>query len=81
MNAPQPVLSPVVHAAGIAGAIAIIASTVAFAGRASEDAVHSAQAALSPAVRYITLQPVEVVYRRSSGDPVADVACATAARS
>lgn len=75
--APQPLVSPVAKIAGAAAALAIIAGTVAFAGRASEDAVHSAQAALSPAVRYITLQPVEVVVRRS-GEPVANAACTTA---
>jgi hypothetical protein len=76
---PQPLLSPVVHAAGLVGALAIIAATTAFAGRASENAVHSAQAAISPAIRYITLQPVEVVVRKS-GRSVAD-ACAQPARS
>lgn len=75
-NAPQSLLSPAAHAAGLVGAVAIIAATVAFAGRASENAVHSAQAALSPAVRYITLQPVEIVVRRT-GEPMAD-ACASA---
>ena len=75
MNAttPQPLLSPFAHAAGIAAALAIVAVTLSVAGRASEDAVHSAQAALSPTVRYITLEPVEVVVRRS-GEPMA---CAT----
>jgi hypothetical protein len=68
--APQPLLSPAVHAAGIVGALAVIAVTVAFAGRASEHAVHSAQAALTPAIRYVVLPRVEVVLRRS-GEPVA----------
>lgn len=77
-NAPQALLSPAAHAGIAVAALAIIASTVAFAGRASEDAVQSAQAAISPAVRYITLQPVEVVYRRA-GDPMAD-SCAVAPR-
>jgi hypothetical protein len=74
---PQPLLSRSAHAAVLAGALAIIAVTVAFAGRASEDAVHSAQAAISPPVRYIVLQPVEVIARRG-GDPMAE-ACPTAA--
>jgi hypothetical protein len=75
-NAPKPLLSPAAHAGIAVAALAIIASTVAFAGRASEDAVRSAEAAISPAVRYIMLEPVEVVYRRT-GEPMAD-ACATA---
>ncbi len=75
-NVPQPMLSPAVHATVAAAALAIIAVTVTFAGRASEEAVHSAQAAISPAVRYITLQPVEVVYRRSA-EPMA-AACPNA---
>lgn len=79
-TAPQPLLSPAVHAAGIAAALAIIAVASAFAGRASEDAVHSAQAALSPAIRYITLQPVEVVVRKT-GEPVAAACPAAEARS
>jgi hypothetical protein len=78
-NAPQPLLSPVAHVGIAVAALAIIASTVAFAGHASEVAVHSAQAAISPPARYITLEPVEVVYRRA-GDPMA-TACGTAARS
>ena len=78
-NVPKPLLSPAVHAAGIVGALAIIAATAAFAGRASEGAVHSAQAAISPAVRYITLQPVEVVVRRN-GQSVAET-CAQQART
>lgn len=73
---PKSLLSPAAHAGIALAAVAIIASTVAFAGRASEDAVHSAQAAISPAVRYITLEPVEVVYRRAD-EPVAD-SCVTA---
>lgn len=68
---PKSLLSPAAHAGIALAAVAIIASTVAFAGRASEDAVHTAQAAISPAVRYITLEPVEVVYRRAD-QPVAD---------
>jgi hypothetical protein len=72
-TAPQPLLSPAARIAGAATAVAIIGVAVAFAGRASEDAVHLAQAALSPTVRYITLEPVEVVVRRT-GEPVA---CAT----
>jgi uncharacterized protein (UPF0212 family) len=79
-TAPQPLLSPAVHAAGIAAALAIIAVTTVFAGRASEDAVHSAQAAISPAIRYITLQPVEVIVRRT-GEPVADTCANPAART
>jgi hypothetical protein len=71
----QPLLSPTVRAAGIVAALAIIVTASALAGRASEDAVHSAQAAISPAVRYIVLQPVEVIARRT-GEPVA---CATPA--
>jgi hypothetical protein len=78
-NAPKSLLSPAAHAGIAVAALAIIASTVAFAGRASEDAVQSAQAAISPAVRYITLQPVEVVYRRSA-EPMAG-ACGADARS
>jgi hypothetical protein len=77
-NVPK-LLSPAAHAGIAAAAFAIIAATVSFAGHASEDAVHSAQAAISPAVRYITLQPVEVVYRRS-GEPVA-VACPDPSRT
>jgi hypothetical protein len=73
-NAPKPLLSPALHMAGIAGALAVIAATIAFAGRASETAVHSAQAALHPVIRYVVLPRVEVVTRRS-GEPVAD-ACA-----
>jgi len=73
-NAPKPLLSPAAHAGIAIAALAIIASTVAIAGRASEEAVQSAQAAISPAVRYITLEPVEVVYRRGTR-PLAD-ACA-----
>lgn len=72
--APQPLLSPAVRAAGVAAALAVIAATVAFAGRASEHAVHSAQAALAPTVRHVVLPRVEVVMRRSS-EPVAN-ACA-----
>jgi len=68
--APQPLLSRSARAAGFAGALAIIAATVAFAGHASENAVHSAQLAISPAVRYIVLQPVEIVARRT-GEPMA----------
>jgi pyrimidine deaminase RibD-like protein len=73
---PQPLLSPAVHVAVVAGAVAIIAVVTSLAGHASTQAVHSAQAALSPAVSYITLQPVEVVVRRG-GQPVAQ-ACPNA---
>jgi hypothetical protein len=73
-TAPQPLLSPAVHVAGIAGALAILFAATSFAGHASQEAVHSAQAALSPTIRYISLHPVEVVVRRN-GRPLAE-ACA-----
>ena len=66
-----PLLSPAAHVAGIAAAVAIIGVTAFAAGNASEEAVHSAQVALNPAVRYIVLQPVAVVARKV-GEPVAD---------
>ena len=73
-TAPQALLSPAARAAAVAAALALIAVAVAFAGRASEHAVHSAQAALAPTMRHVVLPRVEVVTRRS-GEPVAD-ACA-----
>jgi hypothetical protein len=73
----QPLLSRSAHVAVIAAAFAIISGVVAFAGRASEDAVRNAQVAISPPVRYIVLQPVEVVARRTTG-ALAE-ACPTAA--
>jgi hypothetical protein len=76
-TAPQPLLSRSAHVAVIAAAFSLIAAAVAVAGRASEDAVHSAQLAISPPVRYIVLQPVEVIARRTTG-PLAEV-CPTAA--
>jgi hypothetical protein len=79
-NAPKPLLSPAAHAGIAIAALAIIASTVAFAGRASEEAVQSAQAAISPAVRYITLEPVEVVYRRGTR-PLADACTGSSSTS
>lgn len=79
-NAPRPLLPPAVRAAGIVGALAVIAATVAFAGRASEQAVHSAQAALAPTLRYVVLPRVEVVTRRS-GEPVADACAGTQPRT
>lgn len=78
--APQPLLSRSAHAAGFAGALAIIAATVAFAGHASETAVHSAQLAIAPPVRYIVLQPVEVVARRT-GEPLAETCTPAASRT
>lgn len=72
-NAPQ-LLSPAARAGVATAALAIIAAVVTIGGRASEDAVLSARAAISPAVRYIALQPVEVVLRRGA-EPLAD-ACA-----
>src|SRR5213076_2437250 len=47
--APKPRFPPTIRLAGAAAALAIIAGTVAFAGRASEEAVQIAQAAIAPA--------------------------------
>lgn len=71
MKPQQPLLSPAVHAAAVAAALAVVASTVAFAGRASEDAVHYAQAALAPAAHDAMPQRVEVATRRG-GERLAD---------
>lgn len=78
MNAtqPAPLLSAPLRAAGALAAVAIIAATVGFAGRASETAVHSAQASLNPAVRYVLLPTVDIVAKRRAADDVTDVACA-----
>ena len=72
----QPLISTTARIGGAVAALAIIASTVSFAGQASEKAVDTAQAALHPAVTYARLQPVEIVGRRIAGDPMADAACA-----
>lgn len=73
--APQPLLPACARIAGAIAAVTIIAVSTFAAGRASQVAVASAQAALSPAVRYVDLQPVDVAVRRGSGVPVADAAC------
>lgn len=57
-NVPQPLLSSVTRVAAVAGALAIIATVTLLAGRASENAVHSAQVAISPPVPYSSGQAV-----------------------
>ena len=80
-HALQPIVSAPARIGGALAALAIVASSVAFAGHASNDAVDNAQAAMHPAVMYVKLQRVEVVGQRMAGEPVADVACAAPARS
>ncbi|HUR90629.1 MAG TPA: hypothetical protein VMZ74_16210 [Ramlibacter sp.] len=58
-------------------AVALIAGGMMFAGQASENAVHNAQVAMAPAIRYVVLQDVEVVAKKQPGD-VADTACTSA---
>ena len=62
--------------AGIAiAALALIAGGVVFAGEASETAVHNAQVAMTPTIRYVVLQNVEVVAKKQAGE-VAESSCA-----
>jgi len=56
-------------------AVALITGGVVFADEASEQAGHNAQAALSPAIRYVVLPSVEVVAKRLNGE-IADSTCA-----
>jgi len=72
----QPLLSAPAKFAGATAAIAILAGAVNFAGHASHDAVDVAHAAMNPAITYVTLPTVEVLVRRSTGEPVTEVACA-----
>ena len=64
-QAPQPLLSVTSHIAIAIGALALIAGGVAFAGHASEEAVQTAQAAISPGMTFVSLPRVEVVAHRA----------------
>ena len=64
----QPLLSAPAKFAG--------AAAVNFAGDASHEAVQVAHTAMNPAITYVTLPTVEVLVRRSTGEPVTEVACA-----
>jgi hypothetical protein len=66
---PLPVLPVPVRIAGALGAALIIIAGVALAGRASEPAVVTAQAAITQGLPHIVLPSVEIVARR--GDAVA----------
>lgn len=64
--------------AGVAvAAFAVIACGVIFAADASEHAVRNAQAALSPAIRYVVLPAVEVIAKKQSAE-MADGTCTAA---
>lgn len=76
-QAPQQ-LSAAARIAIAIATVAGIAASVAFAGDASDRAVHVAQASMNPVIRYVVLQPVEVVARRQAADAM-DTACAAPA--
>lgn len=71
-------LSAVARIAVAFAAGAVIATGVSFAAGASNRAVHIAQDAINPAVRYIVLERVEVVARRQAADAI-ETACAAPA--
>ena len=79
-HALQPLIPASARLAGAFAALAVVVSSVVFAGQASHEAVDTAQAALHPAVTYLKLQKVEVVGRRLATGDVADAACAAPTR-
>lgn len=80
-NTVPQLLSATARIAGGIAAVAVIALTSFAAGQASRTAVTGAQAAIHPAVLYVSLQPVEVVGQRDNSIPVADASCPSPASS
>jgi hypothetical protein len=78
-NAPRQ-LPFAAHVAGACAAIALIVGGVAFAGNASEHAVHTELAVPNPTIRYVVLPTVEVVAKRQAGEMADATGCSAPAK-
>lgn len=77
----QPLVSAPLRLAGAVAALAVLTVAVGFASQASDRAVHTARAALNPAVVHVTLPTVEVVARRDGSEKVSEVTCTPQSRT